>query len=184
MSPEESEKYLKMLGAELQKRQVSGEILLADDEVLLLDIKQPESYEDTEARIAYLRGDGPAVERRRDMDAYFGRNGAVLREEIASLANKEGLPDSWLDVVLEALFYLQPSQIQWIEYSGLRVYCSSADYLFTMKIVTGYQDEVGIRKLIEKLHIVDAQAVLAIITKYIPEQLLTPEIYLFIERLF
>lgn len=43
MNKEDIEKYLRMLGQELQKRQVTGEILLAGGAVMLLEV-QNRSY--------------------------------------------------------------------------------------------------------------------------------------------
>lgn len=182
MSPEDSEKYLKMLGTELQRRHISGEILLADNEVLLLDVKQPEEHSNIDA---YLEEDEAALDLPVGLEAYFGRNAAVIRETICSLAKQEGLSENWLEVALQSLFSPEATQAQWMEYPGLRIYHSSMNYLLTMKIVTGYQEGMNeIRNLANKLHIASTHDLLMVVTAYIPEQLLTPEIYLFIERLF
>lgn len=182
MNPEDSEKYLKMLGTELQKRHVSGEILLAGDEVLLLDIKQPEEQSNIDA---YLEGDETVLDLPIGLEAYFGRNATIIREVMCSLARQEGLLENWLEDALQSVFSLEANQLQWMEYPGLRIYRSSMDYLLTMKIVTSYQEGMNkIRKLAGKLPIACASDLLTIVTTYIPEQLLTPEIYLFIERLF
>lgn len=42
MNKEDIEKYLRMLGQELQKRQVTGEILLAGGAVMLLEVQNRE----------------------------------------------------------------------------------------------------------------------------------------------
>ena len=182
VNQEDSKKYLQMLGAELQKRQITGEILLADDEVLLLDIKHPEAHRDIDA---YLEGDETILDLPIDIEAYFGKNGTIISEVIVSLAKQEGLSHNWLQPALQLLFPLEVSQTQWLEYPGLRVYCSSTDYLLAMKIVTSYpKDMADIRILAKQLCILNEQNMLATITKYVPEQLLTPEIYLFIKRLF
>ncbi len=67
MNKEEIKKYLRMLGEELQKRQVTGEILLVGDAVMLLEIGNREIT--------------------KDIDAYFEpKNAATIRDAALTIA--------------------------------------------------------------------------------------------------
>ena len=77
MNREEIKRHLQMLGQELQKKEVTGQILLAEGVVMLLDVKKPEESKDINAYLAYLKGEGPPVERRKDIDVRFGKRGAA-----------------------------------------------------------------------------------------------------------
>ncbi len=55
MDKQEIEKYLRMLGEELQKRQVTGEILLAGGAVMLLTIQNREVTKDIQEALALVK---------------------------------------------------------------------------------------------------------------------------------
>ena len=166
MNKQASEKYLRMLGEELQKRQVTGEILLAGGAVMLLKIQNREVT--------------------KDIDAYFPPEQAdIIREAAKIVADREGLAYDWLNDAVEGFFYTQPPTEEWAEYPGLRVYFPSLDYLFAMKVVAGRpQDIDDMKALANELGVSDAQDALAIVKKYIPEQLLVPRIQYVIEEIF
>ncbi len=155
-----------MLGEELQKQQVTGEILLAGGAVMLLKIQNREVT--------------------KDIDAYFPPEQAdVIREAAKIVADREGLVYDWLNDAVEGFFYTQPPTEEWAEYPGLRVYFPSLDYLFSMKVVAGRpQDIDDMKALVNKLGVSNAQDALAIVKKYIPEQLLVPRIQYVIEEIF
>jgi len=166
MDKQDIEKYLRMLGEELQKRQVTGEILLAGGAVMLLKIQNREVT--------------------KDIDAYFPPEQAdVIREAAKVVADREGLAYDWINDAVEGFFYTQPPTEEWAEYPGLRVYFPSLDYLFAMKVVAGRpQDIEDMKALANELGVSDAQDALAIVKKYIPEQLLVPRIQYVIEEIF
>src|SRR2546423_288608 len=56
-------KYLHMLGQALQQKQVTGEILITDDIILLLDIRKPEEP-DRDAYAEHLWGESHVSEKR------------------------------------------------------------------------------------------------------------------------
>jgi hypothetical protein len=186
MNSEDIKKYLQMLGQELQKKQVAGEILVADDVVLLLDVRKPGERQDLDAYISYLKGEGAAIERQRNIKAYFRGGGPAIRDAAASIADHAGLPGDWLDVALKQFSCTQSLQEKWLEYPGLRIYLSPVDYMLAMKVATASspQDIEDIKLLAQKLHIVDAENMLTLIAKYIPEQLLTPARRLYVEQAF
>ncbi|HLQ30706.1 MAG TPA: hypothetical protein VK140_15845 [Ktedonobacteraceae bacterium] len=185
MNREDSKKYLQMLGQELQKKQLTCEILVADGVVILLDVRKPEEP-DIDAYMAHLRGDNPAFERQKNISVYFKESGLAIREAAMNIANQEHLAASWLNDAIKAIFFTSPFHEEWIEYPGLRIYLSPPDYLFAMKVATAsnpYEID-DITMLADKLHLTNAQDMLALITKYIPEQLVTSEMRIAIKQAF
>lgn len=185
MNKEEAQKYLRMLGKELQSRHLMGEILVNDGVVVLLDIGKPEELVDIDAYMAYLKGEGPEVKRQTGVEAYFKGNGVLVREVAASIASHVSLSSELLDDALQALFF-SSSPERWLEYAGLRVYVAPLEYMLTMRIaVAQSQHDVGdIALLVKKLGITNAQDLLAIITTYLPERLLTANMRMMIEQIF
>lgn len=166
MNKQDIEKYLRMLGQELQKRQVTGEILLAGGAVMLLKVQNREVT--------------------KGIDAYFPSGQAnVIREAARVVAEREGLADDWINDGVKSFFYTQPPSERWAEYPGLRVYMTSLDYLFAMKAVAGRpQDIDDMKALAIELKLANAQDALTLVKKYIPEQLLVPRIEYTIEEIF
>lgn len=186
MNKEDTKKYLQMLGHELQEQQVLGQILVADGTVMFLDVRKPQGREDINTYMAYLRGDGPPVERHRNIDTYFGGHGAAIREAASAIATREGLPAGWLHDALKDFFCTQPPHEKWLEYPGLRVFLAPTDYVLAMKIATldCPQDSEDIKLLAGKLGIANTQDMLTHVAKYVPKQLLTPEMRLCIKQCF
>lgn len=184
MNREEIKRYLQMLGQELQKKEVTGQILLAEGVMLLLDVRKPEESKDINAYLAYLKGEGPPVERRKDIDVRFGKRGAAIHEAALDIAEREGLPSDWLNDMLKELFFTQSPHEKWLEYPGLRVYLAPMEYVLAMKVAAPgcSQDIEDIKVLAGKLGIANTQDMFACIRKYIPEQLLTPEMRLVVEQ--
>jgi hypothetical protein len=160
------QKYLRLLGEELQKQQVTGEILLAGGAVMLLKVQNREVT--------------------KDIDAYFPPGQAnVIREAAKVVAEREGLPEYWINEGVKGFFYTQPPAEQWAEYPGLRVYTTSLDYLFAMKLVAGRpQDIDDVKALAKELNLSNAQEAITVVEKYVPEQLLVPRIRYTIEEIF
>jgi hypothetical protein len=174
MNREDIKKNLQMLGLELQKKEVTGQILLADGVVMLLDVRKPKIRKDIDA---YLKGDKTAIHIPNDIDSHFGGGGAIIREAAASIASSEGLPDNWLQDALKEFFFTQPPQEKWLEYPGLRVFLAPAAYVLAMKVAAPdcSQDIEDIKVLAGKLQVSTAQDMLALVKRYIPQELLMPE---------
>ena len=166
MNRQDIEKYLRMLGQELLQRGVTGEILLAGGAVMLLKVQNREVT--------------------KDLDAYFHPGQAnVIRDAAKVIADREGLADDWINDGVKGFFYSQPPADEWAEYPGLRVYTASLDYLFAMKVVAGRpQDIEDIKALANAMNLSNAKDALAIVKKYVPEQLLTPRMEYTIEEIF
>jgi hypothetical protein len=180
---EDIKKNLRLLGQELQQKQVTGQILLADGVVMLLDVRKPQGRKDIKA---YLQGDKSAIDIPKSIDAYFGSKGAALRDAALVIAQREGLPRDWLQDALVDFFFTQPGNEQWLEYPGLRVFLAPIAYVLAMKVAAAgnQQDIEDIKILAAKLGITNAQEMLTYVTKYIPEQLLTQEMRLRVEQSF
>jgi hypothetical protein len=174
MTREDIKKYLQMLGLELQKQDVTGQILLAEGVVMLLDVRKPKIRKDIDA---YLKGDKTAIHIPNDIDSHFGGGGTAIREAATDIASSEGLPDNWLQDALKEIFFTQPVHEKWLEYAGLRVFLAPAAYVLAMKIAAPdcSQDIEDMKVLLEKLGVGNAQDMLALIKRYIPQELLTAE---------
>lgn len=166
MNREDIEKYLWMLGQELQKKQVIGEILLVGGAVMLLEVGNREVT--------------------KDIDAYFEpKYSSIIREAAMVVASREGLPGDWLNDGVKGFFYSQPPNRRWAEYPGLRVYIATLDYILVMKVVAGRpQDIEDARALIQTLQITDAQEVFSIIAKYTKQKKLEARVQYIVEELF
>lgn len=176
-------KYLHILGQELQKQQVLGQILLVDGVLVLLDVRKPKMRRDIGA---YLKGDKTAIDIPKDINAHFGGEGAAIREAALTIAEREGLPDGWLNDALKELFFTQPVREKWLEFPGLRIFLAPTDYVLAMKVAATNSPQEGedIRLLAEKLGIAKTQDMLAHVTTYIPKELLTPEMWLRMKQCF
>jgi hypothetical protein len=166
MKHDDIKKYLQMLGAELLKKGMTGEFLVSDGFILLLEIKN-----------------GAAS---KEFGGYFKGQGEDIREAMDMIALREELPEDWLSKGLKAFFFKHHSHEKWIEYPGARVYLTTPEYLLAMKIATAHnqQDMKEIRKIAQKLQISKAKDVLTPITKYVPEQLITPQMETAIKQAF
>lgn len=186
MNRDDIKKYLRMLGHELQKKHMTAEILVADEVMLFLDIRRPERMVDIDTHLMGPEKEQLSMHRRKDIDVYFGKNGAVTREAAANIADCEGLPDDWLRQAVWQFFFSQPSHEKWLEYSGVRIYLSPLDELLAMKVATACspRDSEDIQVLAKKLHISQVQGMYERIAPYIPTELLTPQMCLVVEQCF
>lgn len=165
MNADEMRRYLRLLGEELSRRGVTGEVVLAGGAVMLLVIGS--------------RGVT------RDIDAYFAIGTEQIREAAKVVAEHERLPPDWINDAVKGFFFSQPPIQLWHEYPGLRVFIASPEYVLAMKAIAGRpQDVLDIRALVTYLGLADAEAVLAIVRRYVPERLLVPKTQYLIEGLF
>lgn len=84
MNKDDIQKCLRMLGDELLKRNVTGEILLVGEAVMLLEVGNQEIT--------------------KGIDAYFEGNAAVIREAVIVIADREDLPADWLNDAVKGFF--------------------------------------------------------------------------------
>lgn len=159
------ERYLKMLGEEIQKQGTVGEICLAGGAVMLLAIQNREMT--------------------KDIDAYFGSNPSIIRKAARKIAIQENLPDDWINDGVKGFFYGNPPQSLWAEFPGLKIYMVSPEYLFAMKASAGRNEDIpDLKALIKYLNLTDSNKALDIVERFIPHRLLTPHTRYLIEDLF
>ena len=165
MDSDEIKRYLQLVGDELQRRNVTGEIVMAGGAVMLLVIRNRQTT--------------------KDIDAYFATNAQEIRDAAQVVAQREHLPDDWLNDGFKGFIYTSPPTTLWLEYPGLRVYYANPDYVLAMKAVAGRAEDIGdIQALAAHLHLSSAQDVLAIVTRYIPPQYLKVDTQYLIQSLF
>jgi predicted nucleotidyltransferase len=165
MNGQDIQKYLRMVGEELNQRQVTGEIVLVGGAVMLLII-----------------GNRQAT---KDIYAYLATNPQMIRDAAQVVAQREGLPPDWLNDGVKGFFYTQPPITLWMDVPGLKVYVADPDYVLAMKALAGRPEDVAdIQALAQHLGLTTAQEILAIVTKYIPMSQLTPRTQLLIQSMF
>jgi hypothetical protein len=165
MNAAEMQRYLCLLGEELSRRGVTGEIVLVGGAVMLLVIGSRDVT--------------------RDIDAYFAVGTEQIREAAQFIAEQESLPLDWINDGVKRFFYTQPPTQLWQEYPGLRVYIASPEYVLAMKSVAGRPEDVpDIQALAGHLGLNSAEAVIAVVQRYVPERLLLPRTQYLIESLF
>jgi len=168
MNKQDIEKYLRMVGLELQKQGITSEMLLLGGAVMLIEVGNRGTTD--------------------DIDTYFLPDFAAVAKAAAVVAQREGLDDSWLNSAAAGFTYFftrQPDRKLWKEFPGLRVYTASLEYIFTTKIMAGrFKDEVDIIALAEKLGVTNTEDVIALLTQYVPEEALTFDLLREIGRRF
>ncbi len=165
MNAQQIAAYLQMLGAELQKRGVTGEIVLVGGAVMLLVI-----------------GNRPVT---KDVDAYFASHPQEIRDAARAVAVRENLPPDWLNDAVKGFFYSQPPVSLWADYPGLHVYVAASEYVLAMKAVAGRPEDIqDIEALAAYLGLTQAQEVLDIVTRYVPSSQVLPRIQYLIQSLF
>jgi predicted nucleotidyltransferase len=165
MTTGEIQHYLQLLGEELQKRNVTGEIVLAGGAMMLLVIRNRETT--------------------KDIDAYFATNPQIIRESAQVIAEREKLPSGWINDGLKGFFYTSPPTTLWLDYPGLRVYYANPDYVLAMKAIAGRPEDIpDIQALATHLHLSHWQEILPIVSQYVPPQYLTPKTKYLIQSLF
>lgn len=166
MDKRDIEKYLQMLGQELEKKQVTGKVILFGGAVMLIDVENRGTTD--------------------DIDVFFDQEYATaIREAAKAVADNEGLRSDWFNDGVKGFLYTQVPCKLWKQYPGLDIYLVSLDYLLVMKVNAGRPKDIADAKaLVEKLQISNPQNVLALIKKYLPEQLLTARIQYLVDEIF
>jgi hypothetical protein len=165
MDADKIEQSLRLLGGHLAERGLLGEILLVGGAYMTLVLRSREAT--------------------KDVDAYFASEPAAIREAAIQVAREMSLPADWLNDAVKGFFYSQPDSNLWLECPGLRVYAPDAAYIFAMKAMAGRPEDVrDLRFLTDRLGLTSAEQALEILSRYIPERLLTPRVQFLVEDLF
>lgn len=168
MNKQDIEKYLHMVGLELQKQGITSEMLLLGGAVMLIEVGNRDNTD--------------------DIDTYYLPDFVAVAKAAAVVAGREGLDDSWLNSAAAGFTYFftrQPDRKLWKEFLGLRVYTASLEYIFTTKIMAGRsKDELDIIALAKKLSVTSREDVIALLAQYIPEEAITSDLLREIGRRF
>src|SRR5690348_8835175 len=113
MNRQQIEHNLQLLGHELEKRGITGEIVIAGG-----------------AMIALLIGSRDSTD---DIDAYLLKEPLAIREAAQMVAQQEQLPAYWLNDGLKGFFATEPPLMLWRTYPGLVVQMVIPEYLLAMK---------------------------------------------------
>ena len=109
--------FLRLVGAELAKDNLTGEIVLAGGAVMLLVIQSRETT--------------------KGIDAYFATNSEQIRDAAKVVAKRDGLPDDWLNDAFIGFIFTSPLTTMWLECPGLRVFYADPDYVLAPRAVAG-----------------------------------------------
>jgi hypothetical protein len=160
-------RLLELLDAELAEQDAEGELYLVGGAVMCLVL---------DAR--------PAT---RDVDAFF-RPSMLIREAAARVADRAGIPQSWLNDAVKAFLSPRGDFDPYLELPHLRVFVARPEYLLAMKCAAmrlgeEFQDLDDVRFLLRYLNVTTAEEALVIVTRYFDEKQLLPKTRLALEEL-
>lgn len=168
MNRQDIEKYLRMVGQELQKDGQTFEITLLGGAVMLIEVGNRESTQ--------------------DVDTFFLPDFLAITKAAAVVAAQENLPDGWLNAAAAGFTYnfiKPPERKLWKKFPGLHVYTASLEYVLVTKIMAlRVKDEADIMALAKRLHISKRREVLQIVETYVEKENIPEEILIEIEELF
>lgn len=157
--------HLGQLNAELQRRDLRGEICLYGGAVMCLVYNARPSTKDIDAVFA------PARE---------------MREAIRRVAEANSLDADWINDGVKG-FVVKHEQRVLLQLSHLQVYVPEPDYLLAMKALAARVDATDrqdVEVLIRELKITQPEEVFKILRSYYPKQEIKPATQYFIEELF
>lgn len=168
MTRDDIEKYLEMVGQELEKQGLSLEILLLGGAAMVIEVGNRESTQ--------------------DVDTYFLSDFTAVAKAAAGIAAREGLPDGWLNSAAAGFTYgfiKQPGRKLWRSFPGLQVYTAALDYLLVTKIMAGRpKDDADIIALAKVLQISMRKDVVALVAQYVPKEQMNADVIRTIARCF
>lgn len=165
MTAEEIEKYLSEINAELATQATIGEICIYGGAAMCLAFK---------AR--------PAT---KDVDAIF-EPVKIIRGAINKIAEKYGLNEGWLNFAVKIFVVEHEKQILF-DFSNLKVYAPTADYLLAMKVLALRAesfDATDVEFLIKHQNLRSLEEVLKIVADYYPKKEIKPETRFQLEEIF
>lgn len=168
MDKSDIEKYLRMVGQELDQKGMTLDLLLLGGAAILIEVGNRNSTQ--------------------DIDTYFWKDFAAIAKAAAVVAAREGLPDGWLNNAAAGFthnFIKRPIMKLWKQFPGLNVYTPSLEYLFVTKIMAGRpKDNEDILALAEMLGVSKRSDALALVIQYVPKEELTIDVLRGIDRNF
>jgi len=148
---------LELLGMELKKEGLNGEILLTGGAAMCLVHS--------------------ARDMTKDIDALYEPKEEINRL-VKKIAAQEGLPEDWLNDSVKGYVTESVVSEEFIVLDGLKITVVSPDYLLSMKLMSarfGETDAGDIRFLMDKLQIKTADEAYSIITRYFPVHRILPK---------
>lgn len=110
----------------------------------------------------------------------------MIRSAINRIACKYGLSHGWLNFAVK-MFVVQLEKNVLFEFSNLKVFAPSADYLLAMKVLALRAesfDSDDVEFLINRLEIKNTEAILEIVRNYYPKKEIKPETEFQLEEIF
>jgi len=148
---------LKLLGKELVKESLSGEILLTGGAAMCLVHS--------------------ARDMTKDIDALYEPKSDINRL-VKKIAEQEELPEDWLNDSVKGFVTENAPREDFLALDGLKITVVSPEYLLAMKLMSarfGETDADDIRFLINKLQIKTVDEAYAILTRYYPVNRIVPK---------
>jgi hypothetical protein len=167
--------------------------LTKEDIRRLLDLLEAELAEDGVVGELYLVGGAvmclalDARDATRDVDAFF-RPTQLVRKAAARVADRAGVPRSWLNDAVKGFLSPRGDFDAYIDRPHLRVFVARPAYLLAMKCASmrlgeEFQDLDDVRFLLRYLNISTADEALEVVTRYFDETQLRPKTRLALEEL-
>jgi hypothetical protein len=152
LSSDQIHSMLAALNTELCARKVQGEIGLCGGAVMCLVFNARESTKDVDAIFEPTR---------------------EIRAAALVVAKQFGASDEWLNDAAKGFFLANTPRQEVLEFSNLRVWAPTAEYMLAMKCVSARfdsHDRGDLQFLIEHLGLESAQEVFAVILQYYPRE--------------
>lgn len=167
ISGEEILRLLRLLDAELEAREATGELFLVGGAVMCL-----------------VYG---AREATRDVDAAM-RPPEMLRSAAEAVGQREGFPSWWLNDAVKGFLSEHGGFDPWLDLPRLRIYVAQPEYLLAMKCIAmrpagEYRDRDDVRFLLRYLDVRTSEEALAIVARYYDEPMVTLRTRLALEEL-
>lgn len=152
LSKADIERLLRELDAELEASGTRGELYLVGGAVMCL-----------------VHAARPAT---RDLDGFF-RPAKQLRAAAARIAERNELPEAWLNDAVKGFLSEHGTFATYLELEHLTVYAADPEYLLAMKCLSArigeeFHDLDDIRYLLRYLNLTSAAAAKAVIARYYP----------------
>lgn len=168
MNKQDIEKYLHLVGQELQAQGVTLDLLLLGGAAMLIEVGNRESTQ--------------------DVDTYFVSNTTALLKASAKVAQHEQLPDGWLNTAAAGFTYnfiKKPNMVLWRAFPGLQVYLPSLEYLFVTKVMAGREkDDLDIKALAVALRLSTGKDAIDLVRHYVSVDDISDEALEAIRRCF
>lgn len=159
LTRDDMNRLFELLDADLQGRDVVGELYLVGGAVMCLALG--------------------AREATRDVDALFQPTREV-REAAARVAVRAGVPENWLNDAVKGFLSPRGDFGPYLELPHLRVYVAEPHYLLAMKCVAlrlgeEFRDLEDVRYLLRHLNVESASEALEVVLRYFDEERIPPK---------